>query len=144
MKKKVIIFRFGTCVPTQKEYGIIDQITGGTGRATGCGTPFGVISIVETSMKPAEIVQLFDKVAEDNGDCLPTIVLETSSAATAFNFDPHFFEVFDECNQEFDREFGTSPDKCTMSLDELLDLVNAKGLLGLSESELIRLKELSK
>lgn len=143
MKKKVIIFRFGSAMPTQKEYAIIDQITGGTCRATGCGTPFGVISIVETSMKPAEITALFDSVASENDDALPTIAFEADSNV-GFNFDPFFFENFDECNQEFDQMVGVQSNKCTLSLDELLDLVNSKGLSGLSESELLRLKELSK
>jgi hypothetical protein len=144
MKKKLIIFRFGSGMPTQKEYSIIDQITGGTRRATGCGTRFGVISIVESIMTPAEIVQLFDQVAKEHQDSLPTIVLEAESQAAAFNFDPEFFEHFEECNREFDKSFGTPSNKCTMSLDELLDLVHKKGVSGLTEAELTRLKELSK
>ena len=98
MKKKLIIFRFGSAMPTQKEFGIINQITGGTSRATGCGTRFGVISIVETSMTPAEIMQVFDQVAKEHQDSLPTIVFEAESQAAAFNFDPEFFESFEECN----------------------------------------------
>jgi hypothetical protein len=142
MKKKVIILRFGSAMPTQKEFSAIDQITGGTRRATGCGTPFGVISIVETSMKPKEITDLFDKLANEHDDALPTIVFEADSEV-GFNFDPFFFHHFEECNREFDLEFGTVTNKCTMSLDELLDLVNEKGLTNLTDVELKRLKELS-
>lgn len=144
MKKKLIIFRFGSAMPTQKEFGIINQITGGTSRAVGCGTRFGVISIVESSMTPAEIVQLFDGVAKEHHDSLPTIVLDAESPAAAFNFDPEFFESFEECNREFDESFGKPSTKCTLSLDELLDLVKAKGLERFTEEELKRLKELSK
>lgn len=142
MKKKVIILRFGTAMPTQKEFGIIGQITDGTHRATGCGTPFGVISIVETSMKPKEIVDLFDQVAKEHDDALPTIAFE-ADGDTGFNFDPFFFHHFEECSQEFDEMFGTPSNKCTMGLDELLDLVKAKGLINLTDVELKRLKELS-
>ena len=142
MKKKVIILRFGSTMPTQKEFGVIDQITGGTRRATGCGTPYGVISIVETSLKPKEIVDLFDQVAKETDDALPTIVFEADSGVS-FNFDPYFFHHFEECNREFDEMFGTPSNHCTMSLDELLDLVKAKGVANLTDVELKRLKELS-
>lgn len=142
MKKKVIILRFGTSMPTQKEFGIIDKITGGTKRATGCGTPFGVISIVETSMKPKEIVDLFDRVAKEHDDALPTIAFE-ADGDTGFNFDPFFFKQFEECNTAFDEAFGTPSRHCTLSLDELLDLVKAKGVVNLTTEELQRLKELT-
>ena len=143
MKKKVIIFRFGSAMPTQKEYSIINEITDGTRRAVGCGTPFGVISIVETSMSPSAITELFDRVAKETGDSLPTIVFE-AGGPVGFNFDPDFFANFKDSNDEFDREFGQESLTCTLSLDELLDLVNKKGLTELTKEELQRLKELSK
>ena len=129
-------------MPTQKEFGIISHITGGTNRATGCGTPYGVMSIVETSMKPKEITDLFDQLANEHNDALPTIVFEADSEV-GFNFDPYFFHHFEECNREFDEMFGKSGNHCTMSLDELLDLVKAKGVANLTDVELKRLKELS-
>lgn len=143
MKRKVFIFRFGTPMPTPKEFGIIDEITGNTRRATGMGTPFGMLSIVETSLSPAEIVSIFDRVADENGDALPTIVFEESDKVS-FNFHPEFFGDFEACNRAFDEEFGTSSTQCTLSLDELLDLVKSKGLSKFTEAELKRLKELSK
>lgn len=143
MKRKLIIFRFGSALPTQKEFAIIDQITEGTQSATGCSTPFGVISIVKTSMTPAEIVQLFDQVAKEYGDSLPTIVFEEGDSASS-NFDPTFFKEFAECNREFERHVNVGQLQCTMSLDELLDLVKEKGLSNFTEAELTRLKELSK
>jgi len=143
MKKKVIILRFGASMPTQKEFGIMDKITGGTRRATGCGTPFGVLSIAETRMSPKEIADLFDQVAKEHDDALPVIVFE-ADGTTGYNFDPFFFHHFEECDQEFDREFGTPSTQCTLSLDELLDLVKAKGMANMTTEELKRLKELSK
>ena len=143
MKKKLIIFRFGSAMPTQKEFGIMDQITGGTQEATGCSTPFGVLSIASSSLTPAEVTALFNKVAEETGDSLPTIVFEADSQV-GFNFHPEFFENFEDTNQTFDKMFGKVTTQCTLSLDELLDLVKDKGLDHFTEAELKRLKELSK
>jgi len=143
MKRKLIIFRFGSDNPTQKERTIMHQITDGTQEAIGCSSKFGVISIVRTSMKPAEVVALFNKVAKEHDDVLPTIVFEEGENA-AFHFDKFFFEQFEECNLEFDREFGTASKGCTLNLEEMLDLVKRKGLSNLTTVELARLIEVSK
>jgi hypothetical protein len=143
MKKKLIIFRFGSAMPTQKEQVIMGLITGGSGEAVGCSTPFGVLSIANTSMTPAEVTSLFNRVATETDDALPTIVFETDGPV-GFNFHPEFFEHFAEVNQSFDEAFGTPTNKCVLSLDELLDLVKSKGLDNFTEVELKRLKELSR
>ena len=143
MKKKLIIFRFGSAMPTQKEQVIMGLITGGSNEAVGCSTPFGVLSIANTSMTPAEVTQLFNRVAAETDDALPTIVFE-ANGPVGFNFHPEFFEHFAEVNQSFDEAFGTVTYRCTLSLDELLDLVKSKGLDNFTEVELKRLKELSK
>lgn len=143
MKKKLIIFRFGSAMPTQKEQAIMGLITGGTSEATGCSTPFGVLSIANTSMTPAEVTQLFNRVAAETDDALPTIVFEMDGPI-GFNFHPEFFEHFAECNRSFDEAFGTPSNKCVLSLDDLLDLVKSKGLDNFTEVELKRLKELSR
>jgi hypothetical protein len=143
MKKKLIIFRFGSALPTQKEQVIMGLITGGSGEAVGCSTPFGVLSIANTSMTPAEVTQLFNRVAAETDDALPTIVFE-ADGPVGFNFHPEFFEHFAQVNQSFDEEFGKVAYRCTLSLDELLDLVKSKGLDNFTEVELKRLKELSR
>ena len=143
MKKKLIILRFGSAMPTQKEQAIIGLITGGSNEAVGCSTSFGVLSIVNTSMAPAEVTSLFNRVAVETDDALPTIVFEPDGKV-GFNFHPEFFEHFAQVNQAFDEEFGTVTYRCTLSLDELLDLVKSKGLDNFTEVELKRLKELSK
>lgn len=143
MKKKLIIFRFGSALPTEKEFGIMDQITGGTQEATGCSTPFGVLSVASSSMTPAEVTELFNKVAEETNDSLPTIVFE-ADGPVGFHFHPEFFEQAADTLRSFDELFGTKTTKCTLSLDELLDLVKSKGLDHFTEAELTRLKELSK
>ena len=143
MKKKLIILRFGSAMPTQKEQVIMGLITGGSGEAVGCSTPFGVLSIANTSMTPAEVTSLFNRVATETDDALPTIVFE-ADGQVGFNFHPEFFEHFAQLNQAFDEDFGTVTYRCTLSLDELLDLVKSKGLDNFTEVELKRLKELSK
>lgn len=143
MKKKLIIFRFGSAMPTQKEQAIMGLITGGSNEATGCSTPFGVLSIANTHMTPAEVTSLFNRVAADTDDALPTIVFE-ASGPIGFNFHPEFFDHFAECNRTFDELVGISTNKCTLSLDDLLDLVKSKGLDNFTEVELKRLKELSR
>lgn len=143
MKKKLIILRFGSAMPTQKEQAIIGLITGGSNEAVGCSTPFGVLSIVNTSMAPAEVTSLFNRVAVETDDALPTIVFEADGSA-GFNFHPEFFNHFEECNQAFDELIGTPTNTCVLSLDELLDLVKSKGLDNFTEVELTRLKELSR
>ena len=143
MKKKLIILRFGSAMPTQKEQVIMGIITGGTKEATGCSTPFGVLSIANTSMTPAEVTDLFNRVAVETDDALPTIVFE-ADGPVGFNFHPEFFEHFAEANRSFDEAFGRVVYRCTLSLDELLDLVKSKGLDNFTEVELTRLKELSR
>ena len=149
MKKKLIILRFGSAMPTQKEHAIISLITGGTIEATGCSTPFGVLSIVNTTMTPAEVTLLFDKVARETDDALPTIVFDPEGPV-GFSFHPEFFKHYEEANEAFELNHGTGLSypkvitECTLSLDELLDLVKDKGLDHFTEAELTRLKELSK
>jgi hypothetical protein len=138
--KKVIIFRFGSSLPLQKEGQIISEITQGGGVAVGMSSQFGVVSIASTHLEPARIVELFNKVAEDTNDSLPVIVFEEGKGAE-FNFDPVLFPKFKELDAEFRSVANLT---CTLSLDELLDLVKSKGVKGLTEVELKRLKELSK
>lgn len=143
MKKKIVIFRFGSVQPTRKEYAIIGTITGGTRRAVGCSTPFGVISIVETELTPTQITELYIDVANESEDSLPVIVWD-ASGDTGVNLCPQMFEHFEQINSDFDEMFGDARTECTLSLDELLDLIQVKTLAKLTEAELKRLKELSK
>lgn len=143
MKKKIVIFRFGSVQPTRKEYGIIATITGGTSRAVGCATPFGVISIVETELTPTQITEIFMDVARESDDSLPVIVWDPAGD-TGVHLCPQMFENFEKINSDFDEAFGDPRTECTLSLDELLDLIQAKSLANLTDAELKRLKELSK
>jgi hypothetical protein len=140
MKKKLVIFRFGSESPLRKEVAIIQAITGGTGRGIGIGSNFGVISIVETEFTPKEVESLYTQVANEENDELPVIVWDPNGD-TGFNLPVGFFPQFSRAMKEFDDVYGN---QCTLSLDELLDLVKAKGVNNLTEEEMKRLKELTK
>jgi hypothetical protein len=73
MKKTVVIFRFGSEMPTVKEYAVIQTISGGSNRAVGCGSRFGTISVIETEYTPKQIERLFTQVAKEHNDSLPVI-----------------------------------------------------------------------
>jgi hypothetical protein len=143
MKKKVIILRFGSATPLRKEFAIIEALTEGTHEATGCSANIGVISIVNTLFTPHQVVEIFRGVAEETDDSLPVIAWY-ADGDTGFDLTSDLFENFEECNRAFDESFGEPNTQCTMNLDELLDLVNAKGLQQFTDAELKRLKELSK
>ena len=143
MKKKVIILRFGSAVPLKKEFAIMTSLTEGSGEAVGCSTSIGVISIVNTNFTPIQIAEVFKNVAEETSDDLPVIAWY-ADGDTGFDLTSELFENFRECNESFDQEYGNGRQECTMNLDELLDLVNAKGLKQFTDAELKRLKELSK
>ena len=143
MKKKVIILRFGSAVPLKKEFAIMTTLTEGSGECVGCSTAIGVISIVNTQFTPTQIAELFRNVAEETDDDLPVIAWYADGDA-CFNLTSELFENFRECNEAFDATFGNGKQECTMNLDELLDLVNSKGLQQFTDAELKRLKELSK
>lgn len=143
MKKKVIILRFGSATPLKKEFGIMSTLTEGSKECVGCSTAIGVISIVNTQFTPTQITELFRSVAEETDDTLPVIAWYADGDAS-FDLTSDLFENFKECNEAFDAAFGNMRQECTMNLDELLDLVNSKGLQKFTDAELKRLKELSK
>lgn len=140
--KKLFLIRFGTPVPTLGDQEAINRI-GCRGTSVGAGSPFGVMSIIGTDKSPAQVVQIFKQVAEEMEDQLPIIVWEEGNGASA-HLDSQFFEHFKPMNEAWESEYGRVMTKCTLSLDELLDLVKAKGLQNFTTEELKRLKELSR
>jgi hypothetical protein len=139
--KKVFFIRFGMPTQTLGDQQAMDQI-GARDTSVGAGSPFGIISIVGTDKSPAEIVQIYKDVAAEMQDELPIIAwLEGDQAAA--NLSAGFFEHFEPMNKVWENEFGRAKKECTMSLDELLDLVKQKGVKNLSTEELKRLKDLS-
>ncbi|CAB4159440.1 hypothetical protein UFOVP699_176 [uncultured Caudovirales phage] len=141
--KKVFLLRFGVPTPTRGDIMAIDRL-GCRDTSAGCGTPFGILSIFGTDKSPAEIAQIFKEVSAECNDNLPVIVWQEGEQV-GLNMDPEFFEHFEPMNAEWEREYGSvAIKKCTMSLDDLLDIVAMKGMKALTEEQLTRLKDLSK
>lgn len=139
--KKIFIFRFGATRPLPKEFPIMKAITVDSNLALGCDTPYGTLSIVLTGSSPAEILNLYQQVAEDTSDELPVIIWEEGQVV--HSLDGQIFKTVEELNIEFDRLVGATP--VNLTLDELLELISARGGVDkLSTSELERLKELTK
>jgi hypothetical protein len=149
MKRKIVIFRFGSPMPTIGDFEVINQITNGERNAVGMGTPIGSLAIVLTEYTASEIKDLYSEASERHNDSLPVMVIDWASDSAAFDFHPHMFPNFEEMNAEFEESFGGQCEakaktiQCTLSLDELLDLVKQKGVKNLSAEELKRLKDLS-
>lgn len=144
MKKEIVIIRFGVSQPLKKEIGIIDELTGGNLDRSVCGSfsDMGVLSIISTEFSIDEVVQVFRRVAEETGDTLPTIAFELGSVHVAHHFEDML--EFKALVKQFKDLNPTAKRGCSLSLDELLDLVNEKGLQNLKTEELERLKELTK
>lgn len=139
--RKIVIIRFGVEQPLPKEMPIIEKFAD---MATATGAPFGsmgVISLIETNAMPNEIATEFKRVADETGDVLPVIVFELGESATIeMSAIPGLMEWINE----FHAKSETPATKgCTLSLDELLDLVQQKGLQNLSTEEVKRLEKLS-
>jgi len=140
--KKLFLIRFGVPTPTPGDMEAISRI-GCRETSVGAGSPFGVISIFGTDKSPAQVARIFKEVADEIEDQLPIIVWEEGEHA-ASTLDSQFFEHFAPMNAEWEKTYGTAKKECTMSLDELLDLVKSKGLQNFTTEELQRLKELSR
>jgi len=139
--KKLFIFRFGTTSPLQKETPIIQTITAESNLAIGCSTPYGTLSVVLTGFSPAEILNLYQIVADETSDELPVIIWEDGQGVNSLS--GGMFDKVEELNLEFDRLVGTH--KINLSLDELLELISVRGGVDkLTTLEFNRLKELTK
>ena len=149
MKKKIAVFRFGCNAPTKSDVIAVVQklnLDIEAGEVLGCPMPAGMVSLILTDKTVAEVKQAFEEAATENNDSLPVIVLD-EEGLKGTNLTDLGFEDFARMNQVFDREHGTGPKdgmQCTLSLDELLDLVNQVGVEGLDEAQFTRLNELSK
>lgn len=148
MKKKIAVFRFGSMVPTKADVmAVVEKLNLNIeeGEVLGCPMPGGMVSLIHTDKSIAEVKQAFKEAADDCDDTLPVIVLD-EIGLRGVDLTSMGFENFANMNKVFDKEYGTgatSGKDCTMSLDELLDLVNQVGVNGLNEEQLTRLKELS-
>jgi hypothetical protein len=148
MKKKILIFRFGAPVPTKGDFvAVVEKLSLDieSGAAMGCTIPNGMATLILTDKTVAEVKQAFMEAAAEIEDDLPIIVLD-EEGMKGIDLKVMGFEDFERMNRVFDREHDIAPKEgvqCTLSLDELLDLVNTVGVNGLDEAQMKRLKELS-
>ena len=147
MKKKIAVFRFGSLRPTQADWIAVAVKLGldlEAGEVLGCPMPGGMVSLIHTDKTVAEVKQAFVEAAEEIEDTLPIIVLDEAGLEGTHLVDMGF-EDFAKMNGVFDLEHGKAEEgkSCTMSLDELLDLVNQVGVAGLDAAQIKRLHELS-
>lgn len=150
MKRTIFVIRFGSSQLVAKEFPIIEQIADGA-LEKAIGMPLGqigVLSIFMTAMPVKEIERLFTQCAIDTGDVLPVVVFEAdSSEHCAFNLSdfPSFDKAYAKFKKANDLEQGEPEPKnrVTLSLDQLLDLVKEKGIVGLTAEEKAQLDRLS-
>jgi len=159
MKRIVLIFRFGKDAPVGNEMPLLAAIAGCNARlALGIPVPNkGMITLIYTDWSPTKIAEGFYEVGKGTGDRLPVLVMDTTSPGFAINsedFGPAVSKAFELLTREIKK--GTTPEplaedipvearvEVKLSLDQLLDLVSKVGLTNLSNTERIRLDELSK
>ena len=141
MKKAVVILRFGKDEPVKSDIDVMQEITGGSMLAMGCGFGFGVASVVYTSLTPIEIKNLFDRVADANDDLMPVVVFnwEDAGVAASLNSIPGLGSML-QCIDQFVED---QKEEVCWSLDELLDKIKDSGIESLSQAEMSLLKSLS-
>ena len=151
MKKHIVIIRFGSPVPLPKEIKFMcEELIAEEDREKAVGLPFhdmGIASIICTEMDPVTIARKFKELADRNEDVLPVVVFELDDPRVGINLVdvPNWNETVETYrNRAGVERVEPAVITATLSLDELLDLVNRKGgIAKLSPDELSRLKELS-
>jgi hypothetical protein len=151
MKRNIVVIRFGAPTPFPKEIKFMcDELVAEEDREKAVGLPFhdmGIASIICTEMDPVTIARKFKELADLHEDVLPVIVFELGDPRVGINLVdvPGWNETVDAYrNRAGVEQVAPAVIAATLSLDELLDLVNRKGgVAKLSPDELARLKELS-
>lgn len=143
MKKLIVAIRFGSPIPLPKEMPLIRKILDGE-MGMGAGMPLadmGVISIFHTSWTPKEIEVGFRELGEATHDVLPIIAFELGEERVGFGLQ---MPAFQKMEQEICERVANTPTVNNLTLDELLDLVKARGgVPNLKPEELARLQKLS-
>jgi hypothetical protein len=151
MKKHIVIIRFGAPTPLPKEIKFMcEELIAEEDREKAVGLPFhdmGIASIICTEIDPVTIARKFKELADLHEDVLPVIVFELGDPRVGINLVdvPGWNETVETYRSRAGVErVAPAVITATLSLDELLDLVNRKGgIAKLSPDELARLKELS-
>ena len=150
-----IIFRIGIPVPTQAETELIIRISDGNP----AGGPIfpgeegmsGVMSVIKSSLTAEEISQEFQKISTgpdyrgEDSNIMPVLVFKVDPSNFSYSED---LDSFLGWGKVFKDMIGVKPTgavtECRLDLDELLDLVKAKGgFNNLTTEEQSRLKKLS-
>ena len=154
-----LIFRFGIPHPTREEVELIFDITEGNPE----GGPFpgaspigisGVMSVIKSKLSADEISNRFQQMSigmeNDSegaeGSVYPVIVTKIDPSSFSYNQD---MSVTGGWGESFARmtgkvESGKEPSVDHLSLDDLLDIMKAKGgFSNLSKAEQTRLQKLS-
>jgi hypothetical protein len=129
---------------------ICEELIAEEDREKAVGLPFhdmGIASIICTEMDPVTIARKFKELADQHEDVLPVVVFELDDPRVGINLVdvPNWNETVETYrNRAGVEQVAPAVITATLSLDELLDLVNRKGgVAKLSPDELARLKELS-
>ena len=148
--KEILILRFGKNHPLPKEIPLIHAICGPE-LESAQGMPLGdvgTLSIVRTTWSPKEIADAFRELAEKTDDQLPVIVVELEQGghhlADFKGFEQALKELRGQAVKPPTKTKAPAIQRCELDLDELLDIVSAKGMRGLNKQQRDRLKELSK
>lgn len=151
--KTMVIIRFGTPKLLSFEPAIFASFDPERVGVVGVLGQIGIIGLIKTDACPQEIVQSFDEIAQMTNDKLPVMVGEVGEIGMnleVFGFGKFLEEFNKRCTAAGIEGETTAPEPeapnqvCNLSLDELLDLVSAKGVKGLTPEESARLHELSK
>lgn len=149
---KLVTIRFGTPELIKSECRVIESKSADLGKTfTFPFPPIGVIHIFETELTAEELSQSFQESARESGTFLPVMIfpLETFEAQVEVKESPIFEALqvfFGVAKKELlgkSTPVKSTPEKCELSLDQLLDLVNQKGVQGLTKTEKLQLQKLS-
>jgi hypothetical protein len=144
MKKLIVAIRLGVPTTLPKEMPLIRKILDGElGMGSGMSlADIGTVSLFHTSWTPKEIEEGFRDLAEATDDTLPIITFELGEDKVGFDLQlPDFQQMVSEMQERV----ADQPTVNHMTLDQLLDLVQARGgVANLLPEELSRLQELSK
>jgi hypothetical protein len=149
---KLIVIRFGTPELIKSECRVIEEYSADLGKTfTFPFPPIGMVHIFETQLSSHQLVQRFQESAIESKTFLPVLVLplETLEAQVEIEGHPLFESLqvfFEVAKKDLLGEKATKKpeiEKCELSLDQLLDLVNQKGVKGLTETERVQLQKLS-
>jgi hypothetical protein len=121
---------------------VMQELTDDHTKIAGIFIPGGMLNIVMTDKTAKEITDLYKEMSEKLDDIAPVIIFDPRSEDACFDM---CLDDVDEMIEEFEEANNTSvrKQKCTMTLNELLDKTSRVGVDALTKEELSRLEYLS-